>query len=208
MFQWMDSWGWDQLGSSAGLVWVSLKWLQSVGGSAEARWSGWPHSPVWQSWASPPWFSSLRSLQQASLGLSHSYWWWHVQPIISLGLWLISSCPISQNKWLGYAQIQRSKNQTPPFLGKNGKVTIWRDVYMKIAGIIVAIPANNPPQLPSGHKINFPPRAGPVAKWLSLSTPLWRPRRSVVWILGVDLGPLIKPCWGSVPHSRTRKTYN
>ena len=50
--------------------------------------------------------------------------------------------------------------------------------------------------------------AGPVAEWLSLRAPLWRPRVSSVWILGADLTPLIKPCSGSIPHSRTRSTYS
>lgn len=38
----------------------------------------------------------------------------------------------------------KEKNQTPPLVRKNGKVTIKR-VYIKMAGIIVAISANNPP---------------------------------------------------------------
>ena len=52
------------------------------------------------------------------------------------------------------------------------------------------------------------PGAGPTAEWLSLYTPLRRPRISPIWILGTDLAPLIKPRWGGVPHSRTRRTYN
>ena len=51
-------------------------------------------------------------------------------------------------------------------------------------------------------------RAGPVAVWLSLHAPLWRPRVSPVQILGTDMAPLIKPCWGGVPHATTRRTHN
>ena len=36
--------------------------------------------------------------------------------------------------------------------------------------------------------------AGPVAKSLSSCTLLRRPRVSQVWILGVDMAPLIRPC--------------
>ena len=49
---------------------------------------------------------------------------------------------------------------------------------------------------------------GPVAEWLSLHAPLRRPRVLLVQILGVDMAPLIKPCWGGVSHSMTRRTYN
>lgn len=64
MSQSMGNLGWDPLSCKAGLLWVSLKCLQSVGGSARAGWSRQPHSPGWQSWASSPLFSSMRSLQQ------------------------------------------------------------------------------------------------------------------------------------------------
>ena len=47
-------------------------------------------------------------------------------------------------------------------------------------------------------------RAGPMAEWLSSHARLQRPRVSSGWILGANLAPLIKPCWGSIPHSRTR----
>ena len=50
--------------------------------------------------------------------------------------------------------------------------------------------------------------AGSMAKWLSLRALLRQPRVSLVPILGADLALLIKPCWGSFPHSRTRRTYN
>ena len=50
--------------------------------------------------------------------------------------------------------------------------------------------------------------ASPVAKWLSSRTPLRRPRVSPVRILGTDMAPLIRPCWGGVPHSTTSRTYN
>ena len=44
--------------------------------------------------------------------------------------------------------------------------------------------------------------ASPMAKWLrSLCPPLQWPRVSLVWILGADTALLIRPCWGSVPHS-------
>ena len=46
--------------------------------------------------------------------------------------------------------------------------------------------------------------AGPVAKWLSSHAPLRQPRVSLVWFLGLDLAPLIKPCWGGIIHSRAR----
>ena len=43
-----------------------------------------------------------------------------------------------------------------------------------------------------------------MANWLnSLASLLW-PRASLVQILGMDVAPLVKPCWGSVLHSRTR----
>ena len=48
---------------------------------------------------------------------------------------------------------------------------------------------------------------GPVAKWLSSHALLRRPRVSSVQILGVDTAPLIKPCWGGVPHATTRRTH-
>ena len=35
--------------------------------------------------------------------------------------------------------------------------------------------------------------AGPVDKWLRSRAPLWRPRVLLVWILGVDMAPLIRP---------------
>ena len=34
---------------------------------------------------------------------------------------------------------------------------------------------------------------GPVAEWFSLSTPLWWPRVLQVWILSMNMAPLIKP---------------
>ena len=33
---------------------------------------------------------------------------------------------------------------------------------------------------------------GPVAKWLSLCSPLRQPRVSLVWILGAEMAPLIR----------------
>ena len=50
--------------------------------------------------------------------------------------------------------------------------------------------------------------AGPVAKWLSPRAPLQQPRVSQVRILGVDMAPLIKPCWGSIPHATSRSIHN
>ena len=38
------------------------------------------------------------------------------------------------------------------------------------------------------------PRAGPVAVPLSSCAPLWRPRVSLVRILGVVMAPLARPC--------------
>ena len=46
-----------------------------------------------------------------------------------------------------------------------------------------------------------------VAEWLSSRTVLRWPRVSSVRILGADLALLIRPCCGSLPHSRTRRTY-
>ena len=43
-----------------------------------------------------------------------------------------------------------------------------------------------------------------MAEWLSSQAPLQWPRVSLVGILGVDVAPLIRPCWGSIPHSTTR----
>ena len=40
---------------------------------------------------------------------------------------------------------------------------------------------------------NIPDGAGPVAEWLSLLTPLWQPRVSLVQILGADMASLIRP---------------
>ena len=47
-----------------------------------------------------------------------------------------------------------------------------------------------------------------MAEWLSLHALLQRPRVSLVWILGVDMAPLIRPRCGGVLHSTTRRTYN
>ena len=49
---------------------------------------------------------------------------------------------------------------------------------------------------------------GPMAEWLSFPPLLRQPRISPVRILGEDMAPLIKPCWGGIPHSTTRRTYN
>ena len=43
---------------------------------------------------------------------------------------------------------------------------------------------------------------------LSSCAPLGRPRVSLVWILGANTAPLIKPCWGGIPHTTTRRNYN
>ena len=51
-------------------------------------------------------------------------------------------------------------------------------------------------------------RAGPVAKWLSSRTPLLWPSVSLVRILGADMTPLARPCWGGVPRGTNRRTYN
>ena len=53
---------------------------------------------------------------------------------------------------------------------------------------------------------------GSMAEWLSSWAPVWRPRVLRVRILGADLAPLIKPCWGSVPITQlerpTTSVYN
>ena len=45
---------------------------------------------------------------------------------------------------------------------------------------------------------------GPMAKWLNLCATLWRPRVSLVQILGADMAPFIGPSWGGIPHATTR----
>ena len=50
--------------------------------------------------------------------------------------------------------------------------------------------------------------AGPMAKWLSCCAPHRWPRISPVRILSMDMAPLIRPCWGSIPHATTRRTHN
>ena len=50
--------------------------------------------------------------------------------------------------------------------------------------------------------------ASPVAEWSSSCALLQQLRVSLVRILGADMAPIIKPCWGSVPHSTTRGTFN
>ena len=48
-----------------------------------------------------------------------------------------------------------------------------------------------------------------MAEWLSSCALLpWQPGVSPVRILGTDVAPLIKPCWGSIPHATTRRTHN
>ena len=49
---------------------------------------------------------------------------------------------------------------------------------------------------------------GPVAEWLGPCTPFWQPKFLPVWILAADMSPLIKPCWGSIPHGTTGRTCN
>ena len=48
----------------------------------------------------------------------------------------------------------------------------------------------------------------PLAEWLSLRALLQQPRVLQVQILGTDVAPIIKPCWGGVPHATTRRTHN
>ena len=90
-----------------------------------------------------------------------------VQPLTHLDFCLISSCPIGQSKSLGYGWIQKSRNLMPP-LGKNNKVSILRNVYLKIAGIIRAISANNPPQLALWLQNNL---SSPCAKYICFLPP-------------------------------------
>ena len=47
-----------------------------------------------------------------------------------------------------------------------------------------------------------------MAEWLNSRTLLPWPRISPVRILGVDVAPLIRPCWGGIPHATTRRTHN
>ena len=44
-----------------------------------------------------------------------------------------------------------------------------------------------------------------MAKWLVSRALLQQPKVSQVRILGADLALLIRPCWGGVPQSRTKK---
>ena len=50
--------------------------------------------------------------------------------------------------------------------------------------------------------------AGPVAECLSSRSPFRWPRVLPVRILGADMAPLLRPCWGDVPHSTARGTHN
>ena len=50
--------------------------------------------------------------------------------------------------------------------------------------------------------------AGSMAKWLSLCAPIQQPRVHQFGSWAQTYTPLIKPCCGSVPHRRTRMTYN
>ena len=47
--------------------------------------------------------------------------------------------------------------------------------------------------------------ASPVAEWLRSRALLPRPR---VWILGMDMALLTRPCWSGVPHATARWTHN
>ena len=48
--------------------------------------------------------------------------------------------------------------------------------------------------------------ADPEAEWLSSGALLQRPRVLPVRILGVNMAPLVRPCWGGVPHATTKNT--
>ena len=53
-----------------------------------------------------------------------------------------------------------------------------------------------PPRGSSGHTLGNllkTPGATPVAEWLSLHALLQQPRVLLVWILGADMAPLIRP---------------
>ena len=47
-----------------------------------------------------------------------------------------------------------------------------------------------------------------MAEWLDSRAPLWWSRVLPAGILGVDLAPLIRPRWGGVPLSTTRRTHS
>ena len=49
---------------------------------------------------------------------------------------------------------------------------------------------------------------GLMAEWLSSCAPLQWPRVLPARILGADMVPLIRPCWGGIPHATTRRTHN
>ena len=142
--------GWDQLGCEAGLLWVSVKWLLWVDAQLELDvQDGLTHQPGNLSCFSLVLFHvALQQLAQVLSSLfednaySHTQYIWNVQPFTNLNFCLISSCPIGQNNSLGYAHIQKNKNQIP-LLGKewpshNAKKCI------KIVEIIVTISANKP----------------------------------------------------------------
>ena len=50
--------------------------------------------------------------------------------------------------------------------------------------------------------------AGPMAEWLGYFALLRWPGVLLVQILGAAVAPLIRPCWGGVPHSTARGTHN
>ena len=58
----------------------------------------------------------------------------------------------------------------------------------------------------STEVLNF--GASPVAEWLSSCAWLRGPMVSPAGILGTDMVLLIRPCWGGVWHSTTRRTCN
>ena len=60
----------------------------------------------------------------------------------------------------------------------------------------------------SGQDLKAVPLGGPGAEWLSSHAPLPRPRVSQVWIMGAAVAPLIRPCWGGIPHAMAGRTHS
>ena len=79
---------------------------------------------------------------------------------------------------------------------------VWKHAFC--APDFLTSPTFNTPQGTTAYQ-NWLLRAGSVAEWLSSRALLRRPR---VQILGVDMAPLIRPCWGGVPHPTTRRSCN
>ena len=54
----------------------------------------------------------------------------------------------------------------------------------------------------------FFPGAGPMDKWLSSWAPASAAQGFTIRILGEDMAPFMRLCWGGVPRATTRRTHN